>query len=224
MKRSKINSLIKESEAFFIGHRFLLPPFASWTPAEWQQKGPEANEIRDKALGWDVTDLAGGDFHKMGLILFTIRNGSPNDSKSYAEKIMVIRESQITPWHFHWQKTEDIINRGGGNLVIELAWATEDESALDDRGVHVQVDGITTTRAAKGKVTLEPGESISLPPMLYHKFYGEEGYGTVLVGEVSSVNDDNTDNRFLESLGRFPEIEEDEPPYRLMCNEYPAAS
>ena len=36
-------------------------------------------------------------------------------------------------------------------------------------------------------------------------------------------NDDNTDNRFYEPLGRFPEIEEDEPPYRLLCTEYPAA-
>lgn len=30
-------------------------------------------------------------------------------------------------------------------------------------------------------------------------------------------------NRFNLSVGRFPEIEEDEPPYRLLCNEYPAA-
>ena len=39
----------------------------------------------------------------------------------------------------------------------------------------------------------------------------------------SARNDDNTDNRFYEKMGRFPEIEEDEPPYRLLCNEYPAA-
>ena len=49
------------------------------------------------------------------------------------------------------------------------------------------------------------------------------GTGDVLIGEVSMCNDDNTDNRFYESVGRFPEIEEDEPPYRLLCNEYPAA-
>jgi D-lyxose ketol-isomerase len=36
-------------------------------------------------------------------------------------------------------------------------------------------------------------------------------------------NDDNTDNFFLEELGRFPAIEEDEPAYRLLCTEYPAA-
>jgi D-lyxose ketol-isomerase len=51
----------------------------------------------------------------------------------------------------------------------------------------------------------------------------EEGTGPVLLGEVSQCNDDNTDNRFSPPVGRFPTIEEDEPPYRLLCNEYPAA-
>ena len=45
----------------------------------------------------------------------------------------------------------------------------------------------------------------------------------VIVGEVSMCNDDNTDNRFEEAQGRFPTVEEDEPPYRLLCTEYPAA-
>ncbi len=45
----------------------------------------------------------------------------------------------------------------------------------------------------------------------------------MLIGEVSMCNDDNTDNRFLKPLGRFPTIEEDEAPYRLLCNEYPLA-
>ena len=47
--------------------------------------------------------------------------------------------------------------------------------------------------------------------------------GPVLLGEVSQCNDDNTDNRFNPPMGRFPAIEEDEPPYRLLCNEYPPA-
>ena len=57
---------------------------------------------------------------------------------------------------------------------------------------------------------------------LYHKFWGKEGCGDVIVGEVSMCNDDNTDNRFYDVPGRFPAIEEDEPAYRLLCNEYPA--
>jgi D-lyxose ketol-isomerase len=42
-----------------------------------------------------------------------------------------------------------------------------------------------------------------------------------MVGEVSAVNDDDTDNRFYEPLPRFSTIEEDEPPYYLLCTDYP---
>ena len=42
----------------------------------------------------------------------------------------------------------------------------------------------------------------------------------MLVGEVSLVNDDDKDNRFYTPLGRFPEIEEDEPPLYLLCTDY----
>ena len=44
--------------------------------------------------------------------------------------------------------------------------------------------------------------------------------GKVLVGEVSKVNDDVNDNRFLKPTGRFPEIEEDEPPLHLLVGDY----
>ena len=44
----------------------------------------------------------------------------------------------------------------------------------------------------------------------------------MLVGEVSQVNDDKTDNYFLEPVGRFAKIEEDEPPLRVLWNEIPA--
>ena len=67
------------------------------------------------------------------------------------------------------------------------------------------------------------GESIHVQQYLYHDFAVEEGTGPVLLGEVSQCNDDNTDNRFNPPVGRFPKIEEDEAPYRLLCNEYPVA-
>ena len=66
---------------------------------------------------------------------------------------------------------------------------------------------------------LSPGESITLPPRLYHKFWGAEA--RVLVGEVSLVNDDQNDNRFYEPIGRFPAIEEDEEPLHLLVTDYP---
>lgn len=220
MKRSEINALIDDAKAFFAEHRFALPPWAFWGPADWKGKGEACREIVDNMLGWDITDFGSGDFDNRGLLLFTIRNGHPaKDDKPYAEKIMIVRENQETPMHFHWSKMEDIINRGGGNLVLELYLADEDEQ-LSDNPVTVSVDGVTRTVEPGGTVVLEPGESICLTPYLYHRFYGEPGKGKVLVGEVSAVNDDTKDNRFHEELGRFPEVDEDVPPNHLLCSEY----
>lgn len=69
-------------------------------------------------------------------------------------------------------------------------------------------------------VPLSPGESICLEQGVYHRFYGEPGKGKVLVGEVSMVNDDASDNRFYEPVGRFPEIIEDEEPLHLLASDY----
>ncbi len=222
MKRTEINKLQKEATAFFGNHNFFLPKWAFWSKANWEAKRDVTAEIVEKKLGWDVTDFGLGNFEKYGLLLFTIRNGKfeAKENKTYAEKIMIVREAQVTPWHFHWIKTEDIINRGGGNLVIELCNANEEEQ-LADTPVYVQIDGIAHTIDPKEKVILEPGESITLSPYLYHTFYGESGKGSVLVGEVSSVNEDEKDNRFLKNLGRFPKIVEDEPLLYFLCNEYP---
>lgn len=226
MKRSEINRLIDEALDLFGQTGFRLPPFAFWTPADWAERGPEADEIRDNALGWDVTDYGLGDFAETGLLLFTIRNGNyikkTQYPKGYAEKIMVVREGQVAPMHFHWKKREDIINRGGGNLVIEL-YAADSQEQLAQHGFSVSVDGVRRDLAPGGRIVLTPGESICLTPFLYHSFYGEVGYGPVVVGEVSDVNDDERDNRFLQPIGRFPSIIEDEPPRYLLCNEYPPA-
>ena len=225
MKRSEINAIIKEFEAMLKEYKFALPPFLSFTPEEWETKGHEYDEIRDNALGWDVTDYGEGNYDKLGLALITIRNGNvhnPKYTKTYAEKIMMIREGQISPNHFHWNKMEDIINRGGGNVVFKLWNATPDEK-LADTDVEICRDGRRYMVPAGSEVVLKPGESLSLYPYYYHEFTIQEGSGTELVGEVSMCNDDNTDNRFYEPLGRFPTIEEDEPPYRLLCTEYPAA-
>ena len=225
MKRSEINTCIREFEALLKEHRFELPPFLSFTPEEWQEKGHEYDEIRDNALGWDITDYGEGDFYKKGLYLITLRNGNVKNkkyTKTYAEKIMMLKDGQISPNHFHWNKMEDIINRGGGNLVFRLWNADEDE---DPAGTDVKVysDGLEYTVTAGQEIVLKPGQSLTLYPGCYHMFYVQPGTGYTLIGEVSMCNDDNTDNRFEESLGRFPTIEEDEPPYRLLCNEYPPA-
>lgn len=222
MKRSEINRIIKAGIGFMDGMNFKLPPFACWTPENWQTKGKEYDEIRDNGLGWDITDFGSGDFHKTGLLLFTLRNGSIGSeayTKPYAEKIMIADEEQVTPFHFHRDKMEDIINRGGGNLQVQLFNSDPDEK-FADTAVKISIDGRNHTVAAGTVVKLEPGESITLTPYLYHKFWGEKGCGKVLLGEVSKVNDDCNDNRFYEPAGRFPEIEEDEKACYLLCNEY----
>jgi D-lyxose ketol-isomerase len=173
-------------------------------------------------VGTSPTSAWGGIARK-GLTLFTIRNGNPADlprgaGKLYAEKVLIVDVDQVTPLHFHWQKVEDIINRGGGRLVLQLYPSTPD-GGLADTPVTVSTDGILRTLPAGGKVVLEPGESITLPTGLYHSFWAEGS--RVLVGEVSLVNDDNTDNRFYEPVGRFPTIEEDEPPLYLLVKDYP---
>ncbi len=225
MKRSEINQILREAEAFMRERQFFLPPFAFWRPDEWENRGPACAEIRDMMLGWDITDFGSGRFGQVGLLMFTLRNGRlplQLGGKPYAEKIMVVREEQVTPMHFHFQKMEDIINRGGGNLLIEVYNATEDDQ-LADTPVVVSRDGCRDEVAAGTILRLEPGQSITLPVRQYHRFWGEAGHGTVLVGEVSKVNDDNVDNRFYEPVGRFPEITEDEAPLYLLCNEYPQA-
>ena len=223
MKRSKVNLIIKEAMEFIELYKFTLPPFASWTPGEWRGKGDECAEIRDNMLGWDITDFGQGDFNKAGLVLFTIRNGNkknPKYNKTYAEKLLVSREGQVCPMHFHWEKMEDIINRGGGILMMKLYNAGENDE-LADTDVCVVCDGVGRTVPAGTVIELKPGESVTLTQRMYHSFWGKEGCGPVLVGEVSQCNDDSTDNRFYEPMGRFPKIEEDEPPFRFLCNEYP---
>lgn len=225
MKRSEINAVIKRFEKLLEEHRFELPPFCKWTPEEWQTKGHEYDEIRDNMLGWDVTDYGMGDFGHLGLALITIRNGNvhnPKYTKTYAEKIIMCDSGQVSPMHFHWHKMEDIINRGGNDIHFTLYNATEDEQ-LADTPVKIFSDGRCYTVPAGETIVLKPGQSLSLYPYYYHEFVIPEG-GPVLIGEVSMCNDDNTDNRFLNPLGRFPTIEEDEPPYRLLCNEYPKAA
>ena len=228
MKRSEINAILRDVVDFCKRKNFQLPPWAYWSPEDWAQAGHECDEIRDNMLGWDITDYGEGHFETLGFSLVTIRNGNQKMkdkySKVYAEKLLMVKEGQYAPMHFHWNKMEDIINRGGGNLLIRVYMADkEDDGKFSDEAVTVHTDGREYQVPAGTQVCLKPGESITIYPYMYHDFNVEAGTGTVLIGEVSMCNDDNTDNRFYEKLGRFPAIEEDEVPYRLLCNEYPAA-
>ena len=225
MKRSQINREIKRLEKLAAAHGFALPPFCGWTPEEWKTKGHEYDEIRDNMLGWDVTDYGQGDFDRIGFTLITLRNGNAKLTqykKPYAEKLLMLKEGQYSPMHFHWSKMEDIINRGGGTALIRVYNSRADES-FDDTDVVVYMDGRSFTVPAGTQVELTPGESITIYQGLYHDFEVKPGTGDILLGEVSMCNDDACDNRFNPPMGRFPAVEEDEAPYRLLCNEYPKA-
>lgn len=227
MKRSEINAALREMEEMLGKYRVSLPQFCGFTPEDWRGKGHEYDEVRDNMLGWDITDYGLGKFDEVGFSLITLRNGNlrmrDKYAKTYAEKLLYLREGQYAPMHFHWSKMEDIINRAGGVVLIRVFRSLPDESIDRESPVTVHVDGCAHTVPAGTQVRLCPGQSITITPLLYHDFTVEAGGGPVLLGEVSQCNDDNADNRFEPPMGRFPAIEEDEPPYRLLCNEYPAA-
>ena len=227
MKRSEINRALEEMEAMCQKQGFHLPPFCHYTPEQWTCLGHDYDEIRDCMLGWDITDYGKGQFDQFGFSLVTIRNGNWNMPekypKPYAEKLLYLKEGQYAPNHFHWRKTEDIINRGGGNVLIRVYNSLPSEEIDYAAEVTVQMDGHTLRVPAGTLLRLKPGESIQIAPYLYHDFTVESGTGAVLLGEVSQCNDDHADNRFNPPVGRFPTIDEDEPPYRLLCTEYPPA-
>ena len=221
MKRSRINAIMDEADTFMRRFGFVLPPFAYWSPDEFRKRaGPR---ILDARLGWDITDYGDGRFEEMGLFLFTLRNGSLEDLKRgggmcYAEKLLISRRDQLSPMHRHNLKAEDIINRGGGTLVVELFMSAPDGTIDREAEVSVPTDGTVRRMAAGDRLQLAPGESVTLLPGVWHAFWGEGG--DVLIGEVSTVNDDLTDNVFEKPIGRFSTIDEDEPPLHWLVSDY----
>jgi D-lyxose ketol-isomerase len=223
MKRSTINTVMAEADDLIRTHGFVLPPFASWTPEEFRDRAGTARHIIDARCGWDITDYGAGRFDEMGLFLFTLRNGLLADLQRgggmcYAEKLLISRQDQLSPMHTHVIKAEDIINRGGATLVVELYGSDDAGQFAEDRGGTVWLDGIRREYAAGEKLRLAPGESLTLRPGDWHAFWGEGG--DVLIGEVSTVNDDETDNIFRDPIGRFASIEEDTDPTHLLVSDY----
>ena len=223
MKRSTINAIMAEAHDLIRKQGFVLPPFASWTPEEFKERAETARHIIDARCGWDITDYGAGRFDEMGLFLFTLRNGLLADLQRgggmcYAEKLLISRQDQLSPMHTHVIKAEDIINRGGATLVVELYGSYDAGQFAEDRGGTLWLDGIRHDYAAGEKLRLAPGESVTLRPGDWHAFWGDGG--DVLIGEVSTVNDDETDNIFREPIGRFANIEEDVAPTHLLVSDY----
>ena len=225
MKRSEINSLIQQAKDFAKSMNVHLPPFAFWSREKWETSGEKYSEIRDLLLGWDVTDFGLNDYPKTGRTLFTLRNGShsiKNFPRTYSEKFIFIEENQAAPVHYHNQKAEDIINRGGGNVIVQV-FKVSDEGTQSDESFNLSVDGITKEVNAGEIIRLSPGESVLIPSGIIHEFWSEEGTGMTLSGEIGTICDDINDNVFLSPCKRFSDIEEDERPIHYLCNEYPCA-
>ncbi|MDO9640432.1 MAG: D-lyxose/D-mannose family sugar isomerase [Pseudotabrizicola sp.] len=223
MTRSRINDIMAQADEMIRHYGFALPPFAYWTPDQFVAQKAQAGRIIASRMGWDITDYGQGRFDQMGLFLFTLRNGALADLQRgggmcYAEKLLISRQDQLSPMHTHVIKAEDIINRGGATLVVELYGSDDQGRFARDRGGVVRCDGLDRAYAPGDKLKLAPGESVTLMPGDWHAFWGEGG--DVLIGEVSTVNDDLTDNIFVEPIGRFAEIEEDVAPTHLLVSDY----
>lgn len=223
MKRSEINAAIKWSIELLDKNNFKLPRFAYWTMDEWEKNKDKIDTLREVMAGWDITDFGSGKFDEIGAILFTIRNGKlgkPGVGSPYAEKILIFKEGQRLPIHYHIEKTEDIINRGEGTMEMRFYLKKEDGSVDYESDVTYYSDGIPCVAKAGELVYITRGNSVRLVPYVNHTFGAKMGDGPLIAGEVSKVNDDNTDNYFAEPTARFADIEEDEPVLYPLCNEY----
>ncbi|MBE6931536.1 MAG: D-lyxose/D-mannose family sugar isomerase [Ruminococcaceae bacterium] len=227
MKRSEINTAIAKAKERLDEYRITLPMFGYWTVEDWKANAGAIGRIRERMLGWDVTDFGSDDFHHCGATLFTVRNGDKHDADQrapYAEKYIILEDEteQEIPFHYHMDKTEDIINRGGGVMIVELYYKAAGGGLDRETPVTVYMDGVAHTVRPGEKIVVTPGNSITLEPYMYHRFYAEAGKGLLIVGEVSKVNDDTCDNVFLAESARFCPIEEDEPILHPLVNEYDA--
>ena len=118
MKRSEINAALREMEAMLRKHCVSLPDFCGFTPEDWLSKGHEWDEVRDNMLGWDITDYGLGRFDEVGFSLITLRNGNHAMPqvypKTYAEKLLYLKDGQYAPMHFHWSTAPTKARRSTG--------------------------------------------------------------------------------------------------------------
>jgi D-lyxose ketol-isomerase len=223
MKRSEINTILREGIEFFRGHGFHLPHFAYWSPNEWLKQDAKASEIVARQLGWELTDFGMNDFKRHGLLGFTLRRGAAEGletctGKLYAEKIMLVGVDQVVPLQMHHRKTLDLIHRGGqGSLLVQLFTATE-TGTLAREVVKVNVDGLSCAVPAGGMLTLKAGESITVRPGTFYRIWAAEE--PVMTGEISNAHD-LADVQYYEALDmRGMAVESDEPPLYLLTSDY----
>ncbi len=191
MKRSHINQAYRDACDCFRRHGWALPP-----------------EPR-----WDITDFGLGDFSRHGLTLINLATEA-----EYCEKLMYARAGQRTPCHTHAKKKEDIICRAGALILWLWPEKPESEFAAAEGTVTVPINGRPIRIAAGQPQVLPAGHRVTLVPGIWHAFAPQSA--EVVIGEVSTANDDEHDNVFANpDIGRFPDIDEDEPPQVRLLRE-----
>jgi D-lyxose ketol-isomerase len=224
MKRSTIDAAIDRCRDLCAEWGYRLPEWAAWPRQAWLDDVDKLRETMRRGIGWDVTDFGRGDFGRYGLTACTLRNGSlverdAGRGETFAEKIMAVEPGQETPFHLHVRKTEDIVNRGGGLFRIELL-PQPGGPGLGQGAVTTFVTGVRTAVPAGQQLDVAPGGWVQVPAGYYHRFWAVDR--ATLIGEVSGVNDDATDNVFLDPSARYPEVIEDAPARYLTVAEYAA--
>lgn len=223
MKRSVVNNAIGWAKELLRKNNISLPEMAYWDMNAWKDNLEKLDTVREVMLGWDITDFGTDDFDHIGSVFYTVRNGSMNNldvGVPYCEKYIIMKDGQRLPKHYHVWKTEDIINRAGGGVLQVFLWNADKNGKQLNSDVVYYMDGIKHVSKAGDPILVKPGCSISLTPYIAHIFGPLPGSGDLVVGEVSKVNDDNTDNYWIEPTYRFSRIEEDEPVTHPLCNEY----
>ena len=62
MKRSQINAAIAKAKKRLEEFKISLPMFGYWTPEDVLENKSKMSRIKERMLGWDVTDFGTGDF------------------------------------------------------------------------------------------------------------------------------------------------------------------
>jgi D-lyxose ketol-isomerase len=224
MKRSQINAAIELAHRALAEHGIRLPEYAYWTPDDWRRAGPEYARVTRNMLGWAVTDFGQGDFDHCGITMFDVRNGTPErpeEGTPYGEKIYVLKPGQRLPFHFHHKKTEDIISYAGGTLMIQLYNARQDDTMDESSPGVVYCDGVKKPFEAGQVFEIPHGQSLTIVPRLYHRFWARDDGAVLVGGEISTISVPKTDNHFGGDARRFVPIEEDVEPRWLLNVDYP---
>ena len=142
---------------------------------------------------WDVTDFGLGNWQKCGLVLVNL-----TEEPEYCEKLMYAKRGMVTPAHHHYKKKEDIICRFG---VLSIT--------VRPKGNLLKQNGEPYQAREGETIVLDAGERVTIWPGVVHEFWPLSE--VCIIGEVSTANDDESDNCFVDqNVGRFPGIEEDE--------------